>query len=278
RGHRPLLPRHHGRAGHRHPQRLRRRRGQGRHLAEADLQGDRRPDRALRRPSHRDLHQRLLRPAQEDAGARDRQRGVEPVPVPLRGHHRSRERQGDVRARARGALHHAPDVLPPADQPESRAAPADLRGRPRRAGLGLATKPGRPRVGVEVRPVRPDEAAALKALRLRALAEAPLAFGSTLAREAAFTDDLWAERAAATDERCVFVALDEGRWVGLATALAHAPDQPGPSLGGMFVDPAYRGRGIVDALLDAAAGWVREHGGRTLYLWATSTNTPAIRA
>lgn len=133
-------------------------------------------------------------------------------------------------------------------------------------------------MGVEVRPVRPDEAAALKALRLRALAEAPLAFGSTLAREAAFTDDLWAERAAATDERCVFVALDEGRWVGLATALAHAPDQPGPALVGMFVDPAYRGRGIVDALLDAAAGWVREHGGRTLYLWATSTNTPAIRA
>ena len=133
-------------------------------------------------------------------------------------------------------------------------------------------------MGIEVRPVRPDEAAALKALRLRALAEAPLAFGSTLAREAAFTDDIWAERAAATHERCVFVALDGGRWVGIATALAHAPDQPGPALVGMFVDPAQRGRGVVDALLDAAAGWVREHGGRALYLWATSTNTPAIRA
>jgi len=46
----------------------------------------------------------------------------------------------------------------------------------------------------------------------------------------------------------------------------------------MFVDPARRGRGVVDALLDAVAGWVREHGGRQLYLWATSTNTPAIRA
>jgi len=68
-------------------------------------------------------------------------------------------------------------------------------------------------VGLEVRPVRPDEAAALKALRLRALAEAPMAFGSTL----------------------VFVALDEGRWVGIATALAHAPDQPGPAIVGMFV-------------------------------------------
>ena len=133
-------------------------------------------------------------------------------------------------------------------------------------------------MGVEVRPVRPDEAAALKALRLRALAEAPLAFGSTLARETAFTDDIWAERATSTHERCVFVALDEGRWVGIATALAHAPDQPGPALVGMFVDPAQRGRGVVDALLDAAAGWVREHGGRQLYLWATSTNTPAVRA
>ena len=33
----------------------------------------------------------------------------------------------------------APDVPPPAHQPEPGPAPADLRGRPRRAGLGVAT-------------------------------------------------------------------------------------------------------------------------------------------
>ena len=133
-------------------------------------------------------------------------------------------------------------------------------------------------MGVEVRPVRRDEAASLKALRLRALAETPQAFGSTLAREAAFTDDDWAQRAAATDERCVFVALDDGRWIGIATALAHAPDQPGPALVGMFVDATSRGAGVVNALVDAVAGWVRDHEGRQVYLWATSTNTRAIRA
>ena len=34
----------------------------------------------------------------------------------------------------------------------------------------------------------------------------------------------------------------------------------------------------VDALVDAVAGWVRDHEGRQVYLWATSTNTRAIRA
>jgi len=52
-------------------------------------------------------------------------------------------------------------------------------------------------VPISVRRVRAGEWRALRALRLRALAEAPNAFGSTLARESAFPDDTWRERAAA---------------------------------------------------------------------------------
>jgi hypothetical protein len=40
--------------------------------------------------------------------------------------------------------------------------------------------------GVHVRRVRADEADALRDIRLRALADTPLAFGSTHAREAAY--------------------------------------------------------------------------------------------
>src|SRR5262249_59106486 len=51
-------------------------------------------------------------------------------------------------------------------------------------------------VAVKVRRIRADEGLALRALRLRALADAPTAFGSTLAREEAFPADGWHERAA----------------------------------------------------------------------------------
>ena len=52
---------------------------------------------------------------------------------------------------------------------------------------------------VSVRRIRESEWRALREVRLLALADAPDAFGSTLAREAAFADDLrrdWAREAA----------------------------------------------------------------------------------
>lgn len=109
-----------------------------------------------------------------------------------------------------------------------------------------------------------------------------MAFSSTLADESAFADDVWIRRAAtgaAGQDRVTFVAERQGRWVGIATGLAAAPDRPAPEVAGMFVESAERGRGVVDALLDAVARWAREDGGsRRLFLWVTSTNTAAIRA
>ena len=43
---------------------------------------------------------------------------------------------------------------------------------------------------LQVRQIRPEEGLPLRALRLRALADAPMAFGSTLAREEAFPEDV----------------------------------------------------------------------------------------
>lgn len=73
-----------------------------------------------------------------------------------------------------------------------------------------------------VRQIRADEGPRLRALRLRALADSPWAFGSTLAREEAFTDDVWQERAAlsaAGEDRVTFIAEDDDRWIGMATGL-----------------------------------------------------------
>ncbi len=122
----------------------------------------------------------------------------------------------------------------------------------------------------------------MRALRLRALADAPLAFGSTLTREASFTDDVWQERArrgASGTEGVTFVAELDTRWVGIATGLPEDPDMPDdprPALVGMFVGPEARGRGIGAALVSAVVGWARQRRAEGLCLWVTATNTPAI--
>jgi GNAT superfamily N-acetyltransferase len=134
-------------------------------------------------------------------------------------------------------------------------------------------------VNLNVRRIRADEGLQLRALRLRALADAPMAFGSTLAREEAFAEHVWHERAAggaSGDDRATFIAEREGRWIGLATGLANDPDGSGPMLVGMFVDPAERGHRVGVALVEAVTAWARTRGAARLSLWVTSVNTPAV--
>ena len=121
----------------------------------------------------------------------------------------------------------------------------------------------------------------MRALRLHALNDAPMAFGSTLAREEAFTESVWHERAvggASGTDLVTFIAEEGPQWIGLATGLAYDPENRGhaPMLAGMFVDPAKRGKGVGGELVKAVAAWARAQGATSLYLWVTATNTPAI--
>jgi GNAT superfamily N-acetyltransferase len=128
-----------------------------------------------------------------------------------------------------------------------------------------------------VRRIRPDEGLRLRALRLRALADSPSAFGSTLGREEAFADEVWHERATRGglgQDRVTYVAEDGDRWIGMATGLV--ADGPRLDLVGMFVEPAARGRRVGVALVQAVAAWARGRGTPHLYLWVTSTNQAAL--
>jgi GNAT superfamily N-acetyltransferase len=130
-----------------------------------------------------------------------------------------------------------------------------------------------------VRRIRPDEGLRLRTLRLRALADAPLAFGSTFAQEEAFSDEVWGERAthgAAGEDRVTYVAEYGDRWIGMATGLVDGPDESRLGLVGMFVEPDARGLGIGVALVEAVVGWARLRGAGRLCLWVTATNRPAI--
>ncbi len=129
---------------------------------------------------------------------------------------------------------------------------------------------------IEVRRARPDEWRQLRALRLRALADAPSAFWETLAEAQARPEAEWHERAQETLDRVTFVAERVGAWLGMATGLAHPSDATASRLVGMFVDATARGSGASGALVEAVCDWARARGSERIYLWVNVENGPAL--
>jgi len=131
---------------------------------------------------------------------------------------------------------------------------------------------------MEIRPVCAGEGLRLRALRLRALADAPDAFGAAYDEVLAYPDAVWQERATPSPGRTTFVAEEDGQWWGMAIgAGGDVPaDAPIAGLYSMWVDPAVRRRGVGRALVDAVAGWARARGAGRLELDVVAGNAPAI--
>jgi ribosomal protein S18 acetylase RimI-like enzyme len=95
----------------------------------------------------------------------------------------------------------------------------------------------------EVRRLGPDDWAEFREIRLRSLADSPDAFGSTLEREQAFTEDDWRRRLSVP-----LYVVDDPRPVAIGGTF----DNDGVlHVWGMWTDPAHRGHGHARALLDA---------------------------
>ena len=124
---------------------------------------------------------------------------------------------------------------------------------------------------VLVRPTTMTDWQAMREIRLQALRDAPYAFASTHAREAAFADDEWQGRA--TRDGSFLAFLPEVSPAGLGSGYLAAPDTV--ELIGMFVRPQARGRGVGEAIIDAVVGWAREKGAAAVHLWVTETNKHA---
>lgn len=122
---------------------------------------------------------------------------------------------------------------------------------------------------MDVRRLEPSDAPLLRSLRLRALQDAPHAFGSTYEREVAFDDERWASRLA-PDANPHFAADA----VGLAAGVR---DGDVADLVALWVDPAARRTGAADALVTAVLGWARDEGVSAVRLHVTAGNVPAER-
>ncbi|MEO8624000.1 MAG: GNAT family N-acetyltransferase [bacterium] len=115
----------------------------------------------------------------------------------------------------------------------------------------------------------PHEWRLYREVRLRALRDAPDAFGSTLARESAFSDEEWISRmsaGAASAWNLPMLAEDADCAVGLAWVRIDPEDPATATLYQVWVDPDYRRRGVGGMLLDAAIDWARTVGAQRLLL------------
>jgi GNAT superfamily N-acetyltransferase len=138
----------------------------------------------------------------------------------------------------------------------------------------------------EIRQAGPDDWAALRQVRLAALAEAPYAFSSTLDRETERPEQFWRDRIAAWPQ---FIAWTGGEPVGLAGGFAEPVADagndgvagPGSADGAatgrhggrgnwhlvsMWVRPQARGLGIADELVAAVIACARADGAQRLTL------------
>lgn len=134
--------------------------------------------------------------------------------------------------------------------------------------------------GFTVRPFTADEWPAYRAIRLRALADAPDAFGSTLAAEQALAPETWAARLARSTTSGIDRALAaeaNGELIGLAWAKQDADDPAIVNLFQMWVAPEARGQGVAGALLGEALRWAAERGAQAMQLGVTCSNVAALR-
>lgn len=140
-----------------------------------------------------------------------------------------------------------------------------------------------PLEGLHVVRLTPDDWQSYAHLRIAMLTDAPEAFWTTLADVQDRTEGQWRR---SSNDRTLQARDTEGRPLGTLTVLT--PDV-GPDIGiqpgagdalvlAVYVIPEARGRGVVDALLDAALALARDElGARRMVLQVNELNLAARR-
>ncbi len=126
-----------------------------------------------------------------------------------------------------------------------------------------------PPPGVRCRRVRAGEGPRLRAVRLRALQDAPAAFATSFETESRRPQRFWTRLARASDraEQRLILVIDDGRqWTAMAAS--HWFDRPAgvAQLWGLWVQAPDRGSGVASRLVAEVASWVQVQGGAQLRL------------
>lgn len=130
-----------------------------------------------------------------------------------------------------------------------------------------------------IEPITRQNMMMFKAIRLRALQDAPFAFGSTFLKESQLTDSDWIKRVERMNGEtgAGFLAMDNDTACGIVGSFLNQNDRSCAHLISMWTAPKHRQRGIGRLLVDAVLHWARGRDTRVLQLMVTSINQPAIR-
>ena len=128
-----------------------------------------------------------------------------------------------------------------------------------------------------IRRIRPDEVDVYRPFRLRALADAPEAFGDSYGLAIARPPEHWQDRVAGMSAgvtSVLMVAVDAATdaWLGMTGGYHEAPSEDWALVVSVWVAPEARRRRLARRLLDAIIEWGRARGIRTLRLWVTESN------
>ena len=113
----------------------------------------------------------------------------------------------------------------------------------------------------------------LQSIRLRALQDAPDAFGTTFEDASKNGAEVWAKQLA---ELPTFVAVEGTRDVAMVRCARDRETSDTAWLISMWVAPEFRRRGIGSALVDLVVAWARENGIGRLVLDVADVNAQAI--
>ena len=132
---------------------------------------------------------------------------------------------------------------------------------------------------LEVKPILPQHWPLLKDVRLRALADAPEAFGTTLAEAQAYSDAEWQARARRFSELPPAVgclAYLDNIPCGMACAYPSGENPQAAGMTSFWAAPKARGQGVADALVSFIAEWTKAQGLSVLEADVVEDNHRAI--
>jgi ribosomal protein S18 acetylase RimI-like enzyme len=132
---------------------------------------------------------------------------------------------------------------------------------------------------IAIEPITPLNASLFKAVRLRALQDAPLAFSSTYAKEFQLTDSDWMKRVERWNGEtgAGFLAMEEDAACGIVGSFLDQKDATRAELVSMWTAPSHRQRGVGHLLVDSGSNWAKGRNARILLLMVTGNNESAIR-
>src|SRR5688572_3413992 len=131
-----------------------------------------------------------------------------------------------------------------------------------------------------IRWIRSDEVDVYREFRLRALADAPDAFGDSYALAIARPPERWRDHVAKTSagiDNVLMVAADAATdaWLGMTGCFVEDPTGGSAMVVSVWVAPEARRRQLARRLIDAVVAWARERKIGRLRLWVTETNLNA---